>query len=858
MNKKTIMLVVVIALALVGVSLTVTSAAAGSEKSRAAAPSAPAAVVSDTISYQGRLLDSSGNPINGTRVMTFSLYADLNSVTSLWSQSTSVSLDDGLFNVNLTVNPGLFDGRALWLGVQLAGETEMTPRQPLLPAPYALSLRPGAAISGTVGGAPTLDVISVSSIGVHASTHSADPNDGAIVGENEGGGPGGIFFSQDDTGLVGDSVNGIGVRANTHSTDPNDGAFVGENEGSGHGGVFFSEQGHGVYGQSNSTVNAAGFFTSSDSVGVRAVTRSTDPNDGAFVGENEGSGHGGAFFSTQGYGVYGQSDSSINAAGYFSSADSIGVRAITHSTDPNDGAVVGENEGDGHGGVFYSTLGHGGVFYSTFGYGVYGQSESVGCAAGFFTSSNSAGVYAITNSTDPNTGAVGGKNEGGGPGGIFISQNDTGLVGDSVNGIGVRANTHSTDPNDGAFVGENEGSGHGGVFFSELGHGVYGQSNSTVNAAGFFTSSDSVGVRAVTHSTDPNDGAFVGENEGSGHGGVFFSALGHGVYGQSDSTVNAAGFFTSSDSVGVRAVTRSTDPNDGAFVGENEGDGHGGVFFSELGHGVYGQNDSAVNAAGFFASSNSVGVRAITNSTDPNDAAFVGENMGDGPGAFFFSSNDVGLMSNSANGPAGVFSSTHSHGVSVDSAGLDGLRIQDAVGRDYIRAGSDGDPHFRVQNDGMVLTDRGYRCGDGAMGCLQTGSADVAERVNASEVLEPGDVVEIDPTRSDHFRLARTPYSALVAGVISSDPAIVMGTQGINVAARGVEDERPPLALVGRVPVKVSAENGPIHPGDLLVISSTPGHAMRADDPPPGTILGKALEPLDTGRGLILVLVMLQ
>ena len=72
-------------------------------------------------------------------------------------------------------------------------------------------------------------------------------------------------------------------------------------------------------------------------------------------------------------------------------------------------------------------------------------------------------------------------------------------------------------------------------------------------------------------------------------------------------------------------------------------------------------------------------------------------------------------------------------------------------------------------------------------------------------------------------------------------------------------DNRPLLALVGKVPVKVSAENGPIHIGDLLVASSTPGHAMRAgSNPAPGTVIGKALDNLESGTGVILLLINLQ
>jgi hypothetical protein len=168
------------------------------------------------------------------------------------------------------------------------------------------------------------------------------------------------------------------------------------------------------------------------------------------------------------------------------------------------------------------------------------------------------------------------------------------------------------------------------------------------------------------------------------------------------------------------------------------------------------------------------------------------------------------------------------------------------------------DTQFRITSNGGVMTDAGFRCGDGAPGCLQTGSADVAELVNPSETLEPGEVVEIDPTSPDHFRLARTPYSTLVAGVISANPAIVMNVQGISLAGDSAPDQRPALAMLGRVPVRVCAENGPISIGDLLVASSTPGYAMRGVNPTPGTILGKALEPLETGTGVILVLITLQ
>jgi hypothetical protein len=68
------------------------------------------------------------------------------------------------------------------------------------------------------------------------------------------------------------------------------------------------------------------------------------------------------------------------------------------------------------------------------------------------------------------------------------------------------------------------------------------------------------------------------------------------------------------------------------------------------------------------------------------------------------------------------------------------------------------------------------------------------------------------------------------------------------------------MAMVGRVPTKVSAENGPIQVGALLVSSSTPGYAMKGTDRSQmlGAVIGKALGSLDSGTGVIEVLVTLQ
>jgi hypothetical protein len=96
-------------------------------------------------------------------------------------------------------------------------------------------------------------------------------------------------------------------------------------------------------------------------------------------------------------------------------------------------------------------------------------------------------------------------------------------------------------------------------------------------------------------------------------------------------------------------------------------------------------------------------------------------------------------------------------------------------------------------------------------------------------------------------------YQTTVVGVHSYRPSYLGNAQFAD------EEGYVPLAMMGVVPVKASAENGAITPGDLLVASDTPGHAMRAgENPPQGTVIGKALSPLEEGTGYIQMIVTLQ
>ena len=134
---------------------------------------------------------------------------------------------------------------------------------------------------------------------------------------------------------------------------------------------------------------------------------------------------------------------------------------------------------------------------------------------------------------------------------------------------------------------------------------------------------------------------------------------------------------------------------------------------------------------------------------------------------------------------------------------------------------------------------------------------DVAEWVPAPRALEPGTVVVLDHEHTNQVLPATHAYDTKVAGVISAQPGLLLGEAG---------EGKVKVATTGRVKVKADARSRPIHTGDLLVTGELPGTAI-ASEPiemnsrrfhQPGTILGKALEPLPGGEGEILVLLTLQ
>lgn len=125
--------------------------------------------------------------------------------------------------------------------------------------------------------------------------------------------------------------------------------------------------------------------------------------------------------------------------------------------------------------------------------------------------------------------------------------------------------------------------------------------------------------------------------------------------------------------------------------------------------------------------------------------------------------------------------------------------------------------------------------------------SDLAENIWSVGDIGAGDLVVL--AGGEVVELTSTAYDSRVAGVISTAPATIFGINKGDV----------PLAISGRVPVKVTNEGGVIEVGDLLTSSSTPGHAMKCSnlDLCYGAVVGKSMENFVGGSGEVLMLVML-
>lgn len=148
-----------------------------------------------------------------------------------------------------------------------------------------------------------------------------------------------------------------------------------------------------------------------------------------------------------------------------------------------------------------------------------------------------------------------------------------------------------------------------------------------------------------------------------------------------------------------------------------------------------------------------------------------------------------------------------------------------------------------AQNDDVSTMEPGDLVAISGAGPAVLGEIPVI-KVRRATSAQPGAIVGVV---DQHFALAPEGAAAEDMAMVSAVSAVI-----------GPGDYLTVVTLGAYKALKVDASYGAISPGDLLVASTNPGHAMRADSPAAGTILGKALGEWTTGVGIIPVMVTLQ
>jgi len=252
---------------------------------------------------------------------------------------------------------------------------------------------------------------------------------------------------------------------------------------------------------------------------------------------------------------------------------------------------------------------------------------------------------------------------------------------------------------------------------------------------------------------------------------------------------------------------------------------------------IWGQATGNILATGYQCGVYGVGLRG-TSQLGTQDAWGV-------VGASDYSTGVVGVSANSGTGVTGQNNTT-------GTIGYVGGAVAAIQGNAVSASGFGG---YFANSSGVALKAAGVA----QVNTLQILGADLAESfpVEGGKA-EPGTVLVLGSGTDGELRVANEPYSRRVAGVVSGANGLAAG-----VVLKGKSfdtKQEAPVALSGRVWVQCDATQAPIHVGDLLTTADRPGHAMVATDRERsyGAILGKAMTSLESGRGLVLVLVSLQ
>jgi hypothetical protein len=367
----------------------------------------------------------------------------------------------------------------------------------------------------------------------------------------------------------------------------------------------------------------------------------------------------------------------------------------------------------------------------------------------------------------------------------------------------------------------------------------------------------------VGNSNDPKVPAVLGTNT---DGGVALAGSTTGGPGGRGVNVKKTAVLGNADTNGVGV--QGTSQNGSGVIGTSVS-GVGVFAESQSGSALQGYSVTGTGVQGFSGH--------IVGGGPPTGDGVFGEGkngvhgvsgMANGSGVFGENSGGDGVLGVGKNGVHGVGSSADGHGVFGENSGGDAVvGLCTSTGKHAGVSATNDSGGYGVWARG---TPAGYFAGDVEVtGDIHARNVNVIEDVvlqnqDCAEDFDVADAATIEPGNvmvinyDGALRTSREPYDKKVAGVISGagdfKPGIILGKQ------QQTETTRMPIALLGKVYCKVDADCSPIDVGDLLTTSPTPGHAMKVTDPLKalGCVIGKALQPLATGRGLIPILIALQ
>jgi len=645
----------------------------------------------------------------------------------------------------------------------------------------------------------------------------------ALRGINNGtGGLGvGVWGSQGGAGwgVYGVTPDGLGVYGNA--------------TGAGYGVFANSSTGTGLYATS-STGSPANFTITNNANTNEVISASTNGAGNVIEVNTTGTGHGVNAVSTSGFGLRGTGNS-ISGAGLVAYNNAGGEANVGITNSNIAGAVVGRNDGGG--------------------YGVRG--------------------FIATNATGTAIGVLGqiGLNNSTGRAGRFENSNMTNIAGNTleVYTVGNGNIPNNTLGNASSFLVDNTNSvaaavrGEVKTIFGNFGAaGIFGVSSGTGGFGGLFYSSNTSGNGpALVAITDGNTNAITA-NAGKNGNGVETSvdAAGNALYAwvPNFSTGRAGRFniFNSASTSDVITVTTIGNGIGGNFkVDNNNGTsaavkGEVNSIFSNFGTaGIYGVSSGTGGVAGLFHASNTSG----------GGPALIAIADGTGNGITANASNSGDGVETTADGNGNslyAWTPNFATGRAARLVNFNTANVNPVLQVEQHNIASDL-AIFRAGNPGVVNVARINGAGKGFFnGGTQVGGADVAEYfdVEGSKTqYQPGDVLIISQSEDRKVVKSATPYSTLVAGVYATKPGVLLTEKN---AEADQLDDMVPMGVIGVIPTKVCLEGGAIKRGDLLVTSSVPGVAMKADldKVKPGQIIGKALQEYNSNTvGKIKVLV---